>query len=629
MTWKPGCIALATAVLSCVPLSGCVERETDSATTAPATPMVIESHPHRRAYFGDLHVHTLYSFDAFIYGARADPDDAYRYARGETLRHPAGFDMTLTEPLDFQAVTDHAEYLGMAPAMADPDSPVGAHAMSLALRDARTVEQRIAHFVDMLPYLFGWGESDDLYDPRMVRAAWDAIVDAAERHNDPGVFTTFAGFEYTTSSGMAENLHRNVIFRGSAVPDMPFSPLDSPNPEHLWAWMDGLRALGFEALAIPHNSNASNGAMFANTDLSGAPVDATYSDQRMRNEPLVEVTQVKGTSDTHPALSPNDEWADFEIVPHRIDFSTPSQPRGGYVREAYRNGLAMERELGSNPYRFGLIGSSDSHTGAGSFREGDYWGKTALMDGTPGLRASVPPDPSRQAGGMPGPFPAQYWGASGLAGVWAKSNTREAIYDAMRRKETFATSGPRIRVRFFAGHDIDASLLESRNTIADAYAKGVPMGGDLAGGSDAAPGFFVWAMGDPRSAPLQRLQIIKGWEEDGATFEQVFDVACSNGSPVNPETHRCADNGATVDIATCTTSPDRGAAELSALWKDPRFQPGQSAFYYARVLENPKCRWSSWDAMRAGVEPRADLPATIQDRAWSSPIWIRGRQGVQ
>ena len=604
-------------------LAGCAEPGTAPEPEPPAKPVPAESHPMGKAYFGDLHVHTLYSFDAFIYGARANPDDAYRFAKGEALMHPAGFEMRLNEPLDFQAVADHAEYLGMAPSMADPESPVGAHPASRALRDAHTVWQRIDHFVEMLPRLFGWSGQDDLLDPEIVRVAWRSTIDAAERHNDPGAFTSFVGYEYTTSSGRAENLHRNVIFRGSDVPDLPFSALDSANPEVLWAWMDGLRALGIEALAIPHNANASNGAMFANAYLSGAPIDVAYADLRMRNEPLVEVTQVKGTSDTHPELSPNDEWADFEIVPQRIDFSSPSRPQGSYVREAYRNGLAMEVANGFNPYRFGLIGSSDTHTGAGSFQEDNYWGKTALMDGTDQFRGSVPPVPPLGTDEMPVPFPAQFWGASGLAGVWAESNTREAIYAALRRKESFATSGPRIRIRFFGGFDFDASLQEADDPIAAAYARGVPMGGDLIARNAAVPGFFVWALGAPAGAALQSVQIIKGWAENGQSFEQVFDVACSDGGRVDTQTHRCPDNGASVDLTTCAVTPDTGAAELAAIWTDPEFRPGQRAFYYARVLENPKCRWSTWDAVRAGVPTRGDVPAAIQDRAWSSPIWVR------
>ena len=615
--------AMLTALLVSGLAGGCTEPEEQVQSEAQEPPVSPELHSNRRAYFGDLHVHTLNSFDAFMFGARATLDDAYRFAKGDPLPHPAGYDMKLNEPLDFLAVTDHAEYLGMAAAMSDAASSVGLHPSSVAMRDAKSVWQLIDFFVAMLPRQFGWSDQDDLLDPEVVHAAWQATVEAAERHYAPGQFTTLVGYEYTASAGMAENLHRNVIFRGTNVPDQPFGAADSADPEDLWAWMEDLRANGMEALAIPHNSNASNGAMFADRKLSGEPFDAAYAGLRMRNEPIVEVTQVKGTSDTHPALSPNDEWADFEIVAQRIDFSTPSQPSGGYVREAYRNGLAMELERGFNPYRFGLIGSSDTHSGGGAFREDDYWGKTPLMDGTDQFRGSVPPIEPLGTSEMSVPFPAHYWGASGLAGVWAEANTREAIYDALRRKETFATSGPRIRLRFFAGLDLQASLPDAADRIAEAYARAVPMGGELLISGDSAPGFFVWALRDPTTVPLERLQIIKGWAENGRTFEQVFDIACADGASVNSQTHRCPENGATVDPATCATSPGRGAAELSAMWTDPDFRHGQPAFYYARVLENPTCRWSTWDAIRAGMPPREDVPATIQDRAWSSPIWVK------
>ncbi|MCY4343932.1 MAG: DUF3604 domain-containing protein [Gammaproteobacteria bacterium] len=620
----------------------------ETAETSAAVPE-IESNPNRNPYFGDLHVHTVYSFDAFLFGTRATPDDAYAFARGGALNHAAGFEMKMKKPLDFQAVTDHATYLGMLPAMFDEATELSQRPIAAELRAARTPAELGAAFAGLLPRIGGTlAEPDDLLDLDVVASAWSKIVESAERHNAPGEFTTFIGYEYTTSGPEFENLHRNVIFRGSKAPDMPFSRLDSLNPEDLWDWLDSQRDQGFEALAIPHNSNGSDGWMFELTNQAGEPIDAAYAEQRMRNEPLVEVTQVKGTSDTHPLLSPNDEWADFEIMPVRVASPLPSQPQGSYVREAWLNGLAMEEAQGLNPYRFGVIGSSDTHNAAGSLEEDNYWSKTGLLDATPQMRGSVPLDEGATADSVfalggddnavgPGDAPsgeqaagsgptyanafAQYWGASGLAGVWAESNTRKAIYDAFRRKEAFATSGPHIPVRFFAGYGIDEALLEAEDVIAAAYAAGVPMGGNLIADGDAAPGFFVWAMRDSDAAPLQRLQVIKGWVADGQANERVFDVACSDRGAVDPETHRCPDNGAAVDLTTCAISDDKGAAELSALWQDPTFTPGQRAFYYARVLENPKCRWSTWDAVRAGVAPREDLHATIQDRAWSSPIW--------
>ncbi len=463
---------------------------------------------------------------------------------------------------------------------------------------------------------------DDLDDRNVARSAWQEIIESAERNNDPGNFTTFTAYEYTSSGPEGQNLHRNVVFRGAA-PAQPFSRLDSLNPEDLWAWMDATRAEGMDAIAIPHNSNGSDGWMFRDVNWAEEPLDAAYADLRMRNEPLVENTQVKGTSDTHPLLSPNDEWADFELMELKVASDQASRPPGSYVRDAYLNGLAMEATQGFNPYRFGVIGASDTHNAAGSFYEYDYWSKTGFTDIEPYMRGSVPlPEPAED-GAEYADGSSQYWGASGLAGVWAESNTREAIFDAMRRKETFSTSGPRIKVRFFGGYGIDSALAETPDSVAQAYASGVPMGADLATGGEGAPSFYASALRDPNTVGLQRLQIVKGWIEDGERQEAVIDIACSDGGTVDPESPRCTENGATVDLATCDVSEGKGAGELAAVWRDPDFDPAQHAFYYVRVLENPKCRWSTWDAIRAGVPLRPDMHATVQDRAWSSPIWYR------
>lgn len=528
--------------------------------------------------------------------------------------------MKLKKPLDFQAVTDHGVYLGMLPEMWDETTKAGQHELSKRIRGAKDPVARRKAFEDLIAMVGGQVESD-LLDLNVVKRAWDDIVASAESNNDPGKFTTFIAYEYTTSGPEFQNLHRNIIFRGSAHADIPFTRLDSPNPEDMWDWLDRQRAAGNEALAIPHNSNGSDGWMFQTTNWDGEPIDAAYATQRMRNEPLVENTQVKGTSATHPLLSPNDEWADFEIMPLRIASTLPSRPQGSYVREAYLNGLVMEEEKGINPYRFGVIGSSDTHNAAGSFDEDNYWSKVGMLDIAPKNRGSVPLD---QPGPDGEPYSDNYfiyWGPSGLAGVWAESNTRGAIYDAMRRKETFSTSGPSIRVRFFAGYDFNEKLLTDSDSITQAYQRGVPMGADLLADGNKAPAFFMWASRDADSAPLQRLQIIKGWVEDGKPKEQVYDVACSDNLEVDPATHRCPDNGAKVNLSDCSTTPNKGAGELASVWRDPGFKPGQRALYYVRVLENPVCRWSTWDAIRAKVAPRPDVHATIQDRAWSSPIW--------
>jgi hypothetical protein len=577
----------------------------------------------RNAYFGDLHVHTKLSFDAYIFNVRATPDDAYRYAKGESIHHASGYDVRLTDaPLDFLAVTDHSEYLGVLPAMHDPQHPLSKapYAQDLFSTEREKINaafQRIATSLRTGQYL------PELKDLDTSRSAWRTIVEAADRHYAPGEFTTFRGYEFTSAPD-GQNLHRNVIFAGERAPDLPFTALDSQNPEELWRWMDQQRKQGVEALAIPHNSNGSDGRMFQRTQFDGRPMDRSYAELRMRNEPLAEITQVKGTSETHPSLSPNDEWSAFEIMNTYIGSPTKvTRFAGSYVRDALKAGLESEQSHGFNPYRFGFIGSSDTHNAAGPFQEDRYFSKVGLMDGKPEQRGSVPPAGRNWDDYEPQNNAARYqtWGASGLTGVWAEQNTRESIFAGLRRKETFATSGPRMRVRFFAGFDLPAGIENRHDMVAQSYARGVPMGGDLLQRGARAPQFLAWALRDPHAGWLQRVQIVKGWVEDGKAQERVFDVACSDGLKPDATTHRCADNGATVDLRTCAVSENKGAVELRALWSDPTFDARQRAFYYVRVLENPSCRWSTWDALRAGVEPNPKLAKTIQERAWSSPIW--------
>ena len=608
-----------TAVEASAGTGGTAEAPQAAAPQGAAAPAA-EPNPLRNAYFGDLHVHTNFSYDAFLNGTRATPHDAYRYAKGGALAHPAGFEVQLDAPLDFYAVTDHASFLGMLPAMMDPDQDVAHPARDLVadfVSGALTGDARTAARRDIRAYTLGLSQPP--HDPDVVRSAWRETVAAAEAHYEPGRFTTFVGYEFT-GSPENQNLHRNVIFRGSAVPELPFSRLDSFNPEDLWAWMDRNREAGIEALAIPHNSNGSNGLMFRLATYAGEPLDADYAAVRNRNEPLVEITQTKGTSDTHPALSPNDEWADFEIWSYRIGGgTTPSQPDGSYVRQAYLNGLRLEEESGFNPFRFGLVGATDNHASSGAPSESDFF----TAGGAPQVGSSIPFDPPRADGRRYSASPlGALRGASGLTGVWAEENTREAIYDAFRRRETFATTGPRMRLRFFAGYDYPDDLADDPDLLARAYAGGVAMGGELAAPGSRAPRFLVWASRDPSSAPLARVQVVKGWVEGGEAHERVYDAACSDGLAVDETTHRCPDNGARVNLADCSISAGVGAAELRTLWTDPDFDPAQRAVYYVRALENPSCRWSTWEAVRAGVPPRPDIPATLQERAWSSPIWV-------
>ncbi len=607
------------------------------------------ANPDRNAYFGDLHVHTEYSFDAYNFGNTANPYDAYRYAKGAALTHPSGYQIQLQTPLDFYAVTDHAMFLGLVKEAADTSTEFSKYVVAKPIHNINdpdnmgtmSIPARAANFGAFIPDTLAGildGSIDGELATDISRRAWLDTIEAAEQFNDPGKFTTFVAYEYTTSSDDRGNLHRNVIFQGSEqLPAVPFSRLNSQNPEGLWDWMDSLREQGIESLAIPHNSNGSNGQMFKLVDWAGNPLDNAYAEQRIRNEPLVEITQVKGTSDTHPLLSPNDEWADFEIYSLRVGTQLPSEPNGGYVRQALQNGLALEAQGIVNPFQFGLVAASDTHVAASSDNESTYFSKIGLIDGEPVGRGSVPAsflygtaikfyDPSliKEVEGRDyiSGFGFESWSASGIAGVWAEKNTRAAIYSAFRRKETFATTGPRIKVRFFASNDFEDGIVEDAEIVAKAYQQGVAMGAELGSGGNA-PEFIVWASGDPIGTPLQRLQVIKGYVEDGEAKEKIYDVACSDGLTPDSVTHRCPDNGAKVNLADCSITAEVGDAELLTTWTDPDYNPEIDAFYYVRALENPTCRWSTWDALREGVEPRADLHKTIQERAWSSPIWVR------
>lgn len=654
-------VALTCAILAS--LYGCSEPRTSltiggsnrpSGQLLPVDEEILELRPtaneQRNAYFGDLHVHTGYSFDAYVFGNSSTPDDAYRYAKGQALDHPSGYRIQLQQPLDFYAVTDHAMFLGLVRAAADTSTEFSRYEIAEPLHDINawynmsewSIGKRTRNFATFLTAAVGGlldGSIDSEMTTAVTKSAWRDTIRAADEAYIPGSFTTFAAYEYTTSTDDMGNLHRNVIFRGTdRLPAMPFSRFNSQDPEGLWDWMDGLRDQGIESLAIPHNSNGSNGQMFKLTDWADDPMDDDYTVRRLRNEPLVEITQIKGTSDTHPLLSKNDEWADFEIAPYRVATKLYSEPAGGYVRDGYLRGLQLAAGGVANPYKFGLIGSTDTHNSASSFNEKTYFSKVGLVDGTAELRGSVPasftygtimkklvPDAVKEVDGKDylAGSSFEYWSASGLAGVWAEENTRESIYAAFRRKETFATSGPRMKVRFFAGYDFVPNLLDAPQPMASAYRDGVPMGSNLSAVAGREPSFLVWAMADPNGTALQRVQVIKGYLENGEHRERIFDVACSDDLMPDPTTGLCPDNGAAVNLADCSTTGELGAAELKALWQDPEFDPEQEAFYYVRVLENPTCRWSTWDAIREGVEPRSDLPSTIQERAWSSPIWSR------
>lgn len=562
----------------------------------------------RKPYFGELHVHSANSYDAFTTGVRVSPEDAYRYGRGEAIDHVGGVKIQANQPLDFMAVTDHAEYLGLMPMLVDSKGPLSGTSLAREMlsgdpeRFRRAAMKIVTTIGDTPPIV-----EPELDVPEVSTQIWKSYVTLADRYYEPGVFTTLVGYEWTSSPG-GNNLHRNVIFRGTDVPDLPFSSLDSNKPEELWRWLDKARDSGSDVLAIPHNSNLSDGLMFSRRDSWGKPLNADYAETRMRNEPLVEVSQIKGSSETHPVLSADDEWADFELLKELLGNRGIGKVNGSYVREAYLNGLQFQDSQGFNPYKFGLVAASDSHNSSFETEENNYTGKMGHLDGTA---------KSRLGGSFISSSNLKY-SASGLTGVWAASNTREHIFDALKRKETFATSGPRISVKLFAGH-FPAKVPATGLSNQILYAQGLPMGSDLPANRPVQ--LYAWAARDANSAPLQRLQIVKGWVDNGELKEQVFDVACSDGLQPDPNSHRCPDNGATVDIRDCAIPEEHGAAQLAAVWNDPDFDANQHAFYYVRALENPTCRWSTWDALRNGWEPPSSVPATLQERAWSSPVW--------
>jgi hypothetical protein len=591
-----------------------------------------EPNPLRNAYFGDLHVHTSWSPDAFTQAVRTTPEDAYRFARGEAIDHVSGKKIRLNGgPLDFYAVTDHAEYMGILPGMLDPANPLSRHKIARDMA-SKNPNVRLQATIAVVSSITEGKPIPEFVNEAVTRSVWERIIEIAEKYNEPGKFTTFIAYEWTSNGPDGiQNLHRNIIFRNDRAADMPFSNFDSNRPEDLWNWMDEQRGLGLELLAIPHNGNLSDGLMFPVIDSAGDPIDAAWAGQRMRNEPIVEITQIKGTSETHPMLSNTDEFAEFEISDFLIageeSGGRRGRPRGSYVRDAYRKGLVFEEALGTNPYQFGVIGSSDTHNAGAPVEEDNYFGKIGLEDGTPEARLLG----KTQLAEM-----VRSWGAAGLAGVWAEENTREAIFDAMKRRETFGTSGPRLRVRFFGGWNFSAADAGNREFVSIGYDRGVPMGADLPERPPgaAAPTFLVSAMKDPNGANLDRIQIVKGWSKRGISFEQVYEVALSDGRRPDPVTGRLPPVGNTVRVANATYANSIGDPEMSAYWTDPGFDPTQRAFYYARVIEIPTPRWSTYDAVKLGVA--APDPETIQERAWSSPIWYtpgradqeKGRKGV-
>ena len=580
----------------------------------------------RNLYWGDTHVHSSWSVDAGNMGnLRIGPDEAYRFARGETLTAHNGLKLRLRRPLDFLMVSDHAAYLGVLPRLDAGDELARSTEVGERWYQLRQKGEMLAVFLEFVDsFLSG---VDVIDNEALERAVWQDVVENAERHNQPGVFTAFIGYEWTSSSN-GDNLHRNVVFRDGAektaqIP--PFSSLDSFDPEDLWRHMDRYEKLtGGRVLAIPHNSNLSGGQMFSIETWDGRPIDRAYAETRSRFEPLVEATQVKGDSETHPLLSPNDEFADYETWNTNIGGvrTSPKQLPGGYVRSALERGLDLAARTGVNPYKFGLIGSTDSHTGFATAEEDNYWGKFSEAEASAERWA----DPFWPEGtGNEVEYLEWRMAASGYAAIWARENTREALFDAMTRRETYATTGPRMVVRFFGGWSFETGD-EARPDLASVgYAGGVPMGGDLASLPDresAAPTFLLSVLKDPAGANLDRVQIVKGWRtENGDLVEQVYDVAVSDGRKIGRDGRARKRVGSTVDIENAAYRNSIGAATLASVWRDPDFDPAERAFYYLRALEIPKPRWTAYDAHFFGVEMPDEVPMVVQDRAYSSPIW--------
>ena len=598
------------------------EEDTYATPARPYSPYVDQHFP-QNVYFGDTHLHTAWSADAGMGGATLGPDEAYRVSRGEVIQSQAGGPFKLIRPLDFIVVADHAENIGLADFLQRSDPLVLESETGRRWNEMMKSGDGYRAFIE---WVDGNGRGEDqIGSSAMMASVWEKVVDNAEKYYQPGVFTTFIGFEWTSGPG-GNNLHRNVIFRDGgerAGQVLPYSTYDSDDPEDLWAYLANYEArTGGQALAIPHNGNLSNGMMFMLETLDGAPFDADYATRRQTWEPLYEVTQPKGTGEAHPLLSPDDAFADFEIIDaSNLSGSEPKAPemiRTEYARQALKDGLAEEARLGVNPFKFGMIGSTDAHNAIPSTREENWFGKAYIVEPSPHRRDGVliesQVDPAYSIYDID-------LGASGLAAVWATENTREAIWDAMKRREVFATTGTRLRVRVFGGWDFDAAEVLRPDFAEQSYARGVPMGGDLLPGPEgAAPRFMVRALRDPDGANIDRIQIVKGWlDANGATQERVFDIACADRAILDGACD--GDVGNTVDVAEATYTNDIGQAALGGYWEDPDFDPSRRAFYYARVIEIPTPRWTAYDSRFFGIEMPEGTPMTVTDRAYTSPIW--------
>ena len=579
-----------------------------------------------RVYWGDTHLHTSYSTDAGMAGTTLGPEDAYRFARGEEVISNTGQKAKLRRPLDFLVVADHAEVLGLAPFIRADNPLLLKSPMGKRWYEMTKAGKGYDAFIEWASAPSSKG--DPVKNPDMNRAAWDDEIKFAEKYNAPGAFTAFIGFEWTSMPG-GNNLHRVVIFRDGAdraKQVLPMSAYDSENPEDLWKYMGTYeQKSGGRMLAITHNGNGSNGRMFDLKKYDGSPLDRAWAETRIQREPLAEVTQMKGTGESHPFLSPDDEFADFELMFNGsnligTELKKPSMLATEYAREALKNGLLLEQKLGVNPYKFGMIGSTDSHTALSTTEEDNNFGKTSFLEPSAErfkdviIKSTLDPKFDLRAIDL---------SAAGLAGVWARENTREALFDAMERKEVYASTGTRLTVRVFAGWDFKPEEVDRPDFAPQGYKRGVPMGGDLANApAGKSPTLMIRALRDPDGANLDRIQVIKGWlDASGKTHERIYDVAVSDGRKIDADGRCKTPVGNTVDIPNATWSNSIGSPYLVGYWKDPAFNAKESAFYYVRVIEIPTPRWTAYDAKFFNIKMPEGTKMQLQERAYTSPIW--------
>lgn len=592
-----------------------------------------KANPLKNVYFGEQHMHTRNSFDAFTAGVSATWDDAYNFAKGKEIKlSTSGEKMKRRTPYDFVAITDHSEYYGVLKEFKNSESDLSksdfAKQVVAGVEDPSKAGPAVQKLIQTLV------QNEPLAEyvtPELRRGMWQKFIKTADKHNEPGKFTALYAYEWTSIPNGA-NMHRNVFFR-EKPPRAPFSSFDSVLPEDLWTYLEIQRTQeGIDCFAIPHNSNVSDGWMFSEQKFIGTPknkvyssrnlgatMDARYARRQNENEPLFEIHQTKGNSEAHPWLSPNDEFAKFEQFPSLISLDSASQIKGGYYRQGLVEGMRLESEMGFNPYKMGVVGGADVHSGYQGNEEWDWKGAHGTLDDTPQKRLNPVPNATGENGSTVS--------SAGTTAVWATENTRAGIFEGMQSKETYGTTGTMIRLRFFGGWDYPGNLTEDKDFVKNAYAGGVPMGRDLPArkGKDRAkaPTFAVWALKDPESGNLDRIQIIKGWSSPRTGFaaEKIYDVAWSDNRTINPDTGKLPLVGNTVDIKTAKYTNDIGDSQLSTVWTDPDFDPTIKAVYYVRVLEIPTPRWSTYDAVALGVDPPVGVPATINERAYSSPIW--------